>query len=71
VGLDEDEPEIRLQREIELEAMAERQKLLQKPKAPPKVEEVTPRERMNEYLKKAREEKVKRPKKSSDKIIVD
>ena len=70
VGLDEDEPDIRLQRQIELEGIAERQRLQEKPKEPPKEEVVTPKERMDEYLRKAREEKVQDKRKKRDKLIV-
>jgi hypothetical protein len=69
VGLDEDEPEIRLQRQIELEAITDRKQFLEKPIAAPKVEEVNPNERMNEFLRKAREDKIKKTK-SRDKLIV-
>ncbi|MBY0515492.1 MAG: hypothetical protein K2P81_01185 [Bacteriovoracaceae bacterium] len=69
IGLDEDEPEIRLQRQIELEAITERKQLLEKPKVAPKVEEVSPAEKMNEFLRKAREDKLKKTK-SRDKLII-
>ena len=70
VGLDEDEPDIRLQRQIELEGIAERSRLLEKPKEAPQEVEVTPREKMDEFLKKAREEKNKPRPKKRDKLIV-
>ncbi len=70
VGLDEDEPEIRLQRQIELEGMAERLKLQEKPKEAVVEEVVTPKERMDEYLRKAREEKIKKPVKKRNKLII-
>lgn len=70
IGLDDDDPEIRLQRQIELEANTERKRLQEKPKEAPKVVPVTPRDRMDEYLRKAREEKLQQGKRKRDKIIV-
>jgi hypothetical protein len=70
VGLEDDDPEIRLQRQIELEASVERQKLQEKPKVVPKEEPITPRDRMDEYLRKAREERLQQGKRRRDKIIV-
>jgi hypothetical protein len=70
VGLEQDDPEIRLQRQIELEANAERQKLQEKPKEVPKAVPITPRDRMDEFLRKAREEKLQQGKRKRDKIIV-
>lgn len=70
IGLDSDEPEIRLQREIELEALDEILRLQQKPKTPAKPQVITPKERMDEFLRKARESKTKTQKKKRDKLIV-
>jgi hypothetical protein len=70
VGLDENDPDIRLQRQIELEANAERQRLQEKPKEAPKVVPITPRDRMDEFLRKAREEKLQQGKRKRDKLIV-
>jgi hypothetical protein len=70
LGLDSDDADIRLQREIELEALNEIVRLQQKSKSAPKVKLQTPKERMNEYLKKARENKTKDLKKKRDKMIV-
>jgi hypothetical protein len=70
VGLEEDEPEIRLQRQIELEGIAERLKLQEKPKEAAVEQVVTPKERMDEFLRKAREEKIKKPAPKRNKLII-
>lgn len=70
VGLEENDPEIRLQRQIELEENAERLKLQEKPKEVVKEAPITPRDRMDEYLRKAREEKMQQGTRKRDKLIV-
>lgn len=69
IDIELDDQDIQLQRRIELEALEDQRRLMSRPKVV--VPEVTtPRERMDEYLKKAREEKVEAPKKRSSKKLI-
>lgn len=72
VGLDEDDEDIRLQRLIELEGITEHRKLMDQPvqaKGPEKV--LTPEERMDEYLRQARERKAEKPgPRSRQKLVI-
>lgn len=63
IGLEEDDPDVKLQRRIELEEIAERKRVLEKAKEPKPIPPPTPKENMNEFLRKAREEKLKGGKK--------
>ncbi len=72
VGLDEDDEDVRLQRLIELEGREERRKLQEtaaRPVAPPE-KPTTPRERMDEYLRKARQDRASKPRPKGDKLII-
>jgi hypothetical protein len=65
-----DDPDIKLQRKIELEEVQLRTKLQERPKVVPTVE-LTGKERMDEMIRRAKDEKVKNPtKKKRDKLIV-
>lgn len=58
VGLEENDPDIKLQRRIELEAIADRKRVLEKAKEPKPAPPPTPKENMNNFLRRAREEKL-------------
>lgn len=70
VDLDLDDPDVRLQRRIELEAIADRKRVLEKAKEPKPVPKPTPRETMDTYLRKAREEKVNQRRKRGSKATI-
>ena len=69
VGLDYNDPDIRLQRKIELEDMENRRKLLQRPKVAAPAPE-TPRSRMDTMLERAKREKPATPPRPKDKLII-
>lgn len=71
VGLEEDDDDIRLQRRIELEAIAERKRVLEKAKEPKPLPPPTPKETMDDFLRRAREEKLKSPRKGSGKARIN
>ena len=70
IGLDMDDDDIRLQRRIELEAIEERKRVLTKAREPKPPPVATPKETMDDYLRRAREERLKSPKKSSGKATI-
>ena len=70
IGLEEDDDDIRLQRRIELEAIAERKRVLEKTREPKPAPVVTPKETMDDYLRRARAEKLNAPKKRSGKATI-
>jgi hypothetical protein len=71
IGTELDDPDIKLQRKIELEEIAERASLQLKPKMAPKAIELTPKEQLNQHLKKAKEEKAQGNKiKKRKKLII-
>ena len=68
-GIEDDDPDIRLSRRIELEAMNERKSLQERPRNVMKAPEPTNKERMDQMLKKAKETKSDK-KKSRQKMII-
>ena len=69
VGIEDDDPEIKLQRKIELEEIANRKMLEEKSRYVPKAAEPTNKEKMDQMLKKAKESKANK-KKSRQKLII-
>lgn len=70
LGLESDDADIRLQREIELEELRERLRLQERPKTSPVAPVLTPKDQMDSYLRRARENKTKGAPKKRDKLIV-
>jgi len=68
-GVEDDDPDIRLSRQIELEALSERKTLQERPRNVMKAPEPTNKERMDQMLKKAKESKPEK-KKSRQKMII-
>ncbi len=68
-GMEDDDPDIRLSRQIELEGLAERKTLQEKPRNVMKAPELSNKERMEQMLKKAKESKPQK-KKSREKMII-
>jgi hypothetical protein len=68
-GLDDDDPDIRLSRQIELEELTERKALQERPRNIMKAAELSSKERMDQMLKKAKETKPEK-KKSRQKMII-
>jgi hypothetical protein len=69
IGIQDDDPDIKLQRQIELEALAERKSLQEKPRAPLKAPELSNKEKMDQMLRQAKEKKPTQ-KKSRQKMII-
>lgn len=69
IGIEDDDPDIKLQRQIELEALRERKSLQEKPRQVLKVRELSNKEKMDQMLKKAKEKKPTK-KKSRQKMII-
>lgn len=59
VGLELDDQDIRLQRRIELEAIEGRKRVLEKAREPRPAPPMTPKDTMNDFLRRAREERLK------------
>jgi hypothetical protein len=69
VGLEHDDPDVRLQRKIELEEVDNRRKLLQRPKVAAPLPE-TPRSRMDGMLERAKRETPTNRPRPKDKLII-